>query len=239
MISINQADTLYSQLYHQIVGQIRNGNLANGAKLPPERELCSIYQVSRMTVRQAMERLERDGYVTRRQGRGTFVQANRVERKMNRLYRLRDELASQGLKQEICILNWGSIQADGLIAENLRLPDLTMVYRLTRLFLADGKPLTVETSYLPISLFSQPFDLTLLSENGLYATLKQFGFPPTRATERLRIVLADKETAALLKRTPGDPCMHIARSTESNGLMVEYTTNLIPGDLFTYSIDLI
>lgn len=239
MVSERQADTLYNQLYHKIVTQIRNGALVNGTKLPPERELCSIYQVSRITVRQAMERLARDGYVSRCQGRGTFVLASRIEHKMNRLYRLRDELASQGMKQAVRILDWRAIQADGLIAENLHLPDLTTVYRLTRLFLVDDKPLTVETSYIPTSLFSQPLDPALLSENGLYATLKQFGFPPTRATEQLRIILADKETAALLHRMQGDPCMHIARSTESNGQMVEYTINLIPGDLFTYSVDLI
>ena len=155
-----------------------------------------------------MERLARDGYVSRRQGRGTFVQASRVEHKMNRLYRLRDELASQGLKQDIRILDWRAIQADGLIAENLRLPDLTTVYRLTRLFLVDGKPLTVETSYFPTSLFSQPLDPALLSENGLYATLTQFGFPPTRATEKLRIILADKETAACcIARRATPACM--------------------------------
>lgn len=239
MGSENQADTLYNQLYHKIVDQIRNGVLVNGTRLPPERELCSVYQVSRITVRRAMERLARDGYVSRRQGRGTFILASRLEHKMNRLYRLRDELASQGMKQDIRILDWVSIQADGLIAENLHLPDLTSVYRLTRLFLIDDKPLTVETSYLPTRLFSQPFNPALLSENGLYATLKQFGFPPTRATEQLRIILADKETAALLHRTQGEPCMLIARSTESNGQMVEYTTNIIPGDLFTYSVDLI
>ncbi|HBP37291.1 MAG TPA: hypothetical protein DD640_00805 [Clostridiales bacterium] len=239
MLAANQSDTLYNQLYRTIVDQIRRGVLAAGVKLPPERELCLIYQVSRITVRQAMERLERDGFVSRRQGRGTFVQAGLVGPKTNRLYRLRDELASQGLKQDIRILNWGTVQADGLIAESLHLPDLAMVYRLMRLFLADEKPLTVETSYLPAAIFLRLPDLKQLTKNGLYATLEQLGYPPTRATERLRIVMADRETAAWLNRPQGCPCMHIARSTESNGQMVEYSTNIIPGDLFTYSVDLI
>ena len=239
MLGADQADTLYNQLYHTIVDQIRRGALAAGAKLPPEREMCLIYQVSRITVRQAMARLERDGYVSRRQGRGTFIQARIVEPKTNRLYRLREELASQGLKQDIRILNWGTVPADGLIAENLHLPDLAMVYRLMRLFLADDKPLTVETSYLPATVFPRPPDLKQLTEKGLYATLEQLGYPPTRAFERLRIVLADRETAAWLNRPQGCPCMHIARSTESSGQRVEYSTNIIPGDLFTYSVDLI
>jgi GntR family transcriptional regulator len=236
---VKNQDTLYDQVYHTIVSQIRDGSLANGSKLPTERAMCDLYQVSRMTIRQALACLERDGYISRRQGKGTFVQAGRIEQRLNRLYRLRDAFSGKGMRQEQRIMSWGLCQADGLVAENMRLSDRAPIYRLVRMILADGKPLAVETSYLPAALFKREPSLDSLAHTGLYATLDQYGLSPTRATEKLRAVQTDKETAVLLQRPQSDPFLQVTRLSEANGIIVEYTISIIRSDLFEYSIELL
>jgi GntR family transcriptional regulator len=232
-------DTLYDQVYHTIVGQIRDGSLPPGSKLPTERAMCDLYQVSRITIRQALASLERDGYIRRRQGKGTFVQAGRIEQQLNKLYRLREAFSGKGMRQEQRILSWGLCQADGLIAENMRLSDRAPIYRLSRLILADGKPLAVETSYLPAVLFKQEPALDMMAHSGLYATLEQCGLLPTRATEKLRAVQTDKKTAALLQRQQSEPFLQVTRLSEANGIIVEYTISIIRSDLFEYSVELL
>ena len=73
MIAKDNRTPLYYQLMDIIVEQIETGNLQEHDKLPSERELCEIHDVSRTTVRQTMQELEKEGYIYKKHGKGSFV----------------------------------------------------------------------------------------------------------------------------------------------------------------------
>ena len=77
---------LYMQLKEKIVEKIHTGQWVAGSKIPTEHQLCQEYQLSRITVRQALESLANDGYIVRQQGRGTFVSSPKIDTKLSTFY---------------------------------------------------------------------------------------------------------------------------------------------------------
>jgi len=98
--------TAYYQLQQRLKKKILYKELVKGEKLPPEFELCKIYNVSRITVRRALELLEKEGYVERLQGKGTYVTMPKIEQQMASFYSLSDTFEKMGMKPSNHITNF-------------------------------------------------------------------------------------------------------------------------------------
>ena len=84
--------SLYYQLKEEMKEKIKAGEWPAEFKIPPERELCSIYGVSRITVRQALEDIKREGYIYSKQGRGTFVTRPKIELDLEKFYSFSEDM---------------------------------------------------------------------------------------------------------------------------------------------------
>lgn len=143
---------LYMQLKEKIVEKIHTGQWVAGSKIPTEHQLCQEYQLSRITVRQALESLANDGYIVRQQGRGTFVSSPKIDTKLSTFYSFSQELQRHGFKQHDIILDFRKLEADDNTASHLGVLSFCPVFAVERLRLIDDTPYVYETSYIPVHL---------------------------------------------------------------------------------------
>src|ERR1700759_3122615 len=127
-------------------------SLNPGSPVPPERELARDYGTSRTTVRQALAELVVEGRLLRRQGKGTFVAKPKVAQSLE-LASYTEGMRAHGLHPQTRILEIGYMAADEDLATRLGLPAGARTLRIHRLRLADGEPMSVDTSHLPARRF--------------------------------------------------------------------------------------
>ncbi|WP_346907730.1 GntR family transcriptional regulator [Faecalicatena orotica] len=227
----------YSQLYEILLGKITSGIWKPNDKMPTERELCERYNVSRITVRDTLDRLSKDGYIYRKQGKGTFVAVRQIEQKLTKFYTLREEFESKGIEHTNKILSFKTVKALGKVKDNLCLEYEEPVYELIRCLYADKVPYAIEVSYIPSLLYPE-MTRELISEKGLYGSMQYFNIIPEHATENLRAVKLSKEDALTLGVKKQDTAIRIERTTYSYDSIIEYTIATIKGNFFYYTVEL-
>ena len=148
------ADFVYRTVMHDIKQNILD-NKYEGMRLPDERSLAEHYQVSRSSMKRAMELLSQQGIVFKKRGSGTFI--NPLYLKNQSLFRyegsnlgLTDSLKVPGKKQSIKLLDYNVIKAPEAIRQDLFLNEDDFVYEFKRLRFLDEQPFLIETGYLPI-----------------------------------------------------------------------------------------
>ncbi|MDZ5474124.1 GntR family transcriptional regulator [Bacillus sp. 31A1R] len=152
MIDKNSPVPIYHQLEEQIKSQIENGSLEADELIPSEREYAERYQISRMTVRHAINNLVKDGFLHRQKGKGTYVSKQKVEQKLQGLTSFTEDMLERGMTPSSRLLSFEIIPASQPIAHRLGLKENTPVYEIRRIRLADHVPMAVETTYLPANL---------------------------------------------------------------------------------------
>src|SRR5438132_6910003 len=173
--------------YHRIAEalreQIRVGELASGARLDNQRQLEESFGVTLMTLRQALELLEREHLITRRHGLGTFVAAPSIDYDILQLRRFAGDLSAKGEHVATRLLGTRFAAADRRVAEALRLAGRPRVLVLERLRLVDEHPMSLQRSFLPSPLGDEVIraDLALTP---LHQVLEfKLGVVITRASE--------------------------------------------------------
>ena len=143
---------LYYQLVEQIREQIRGGELRPGDQLPPERVLSEQHGISRMTVRQAVASLVREGALVARHGLGTFVAEPKLTYDALHLLGFTEEVIRRGGTAVSQVIEQGRIVPPPRVAEILGLAAGAEAVRIVRLRLAGDTPLLLETTYVPSGL---------------------------------------------------------------------------------------
>ncbi len=227
---------LYCQLADIIKEKIETREWEEHKRLPPERLLCELYGVSRATVRQAMQELEVNGYIYKVQGRGTFVKPAKIKQDLLGFYSFTEEMRKLGKKPSSRVKDFTVENSTEKIAKKMNLKPGEKVYKFTRLRLADGEPMMLETTYIPHDKFPG-ITGEKLENNPLYEVLSnEHGLSLTMAEERFFPVLTRENEAELLQNLPHSPSMMIERLTYSGDLLVEYTVGIARGDKFEYRV---
>jgi GntR family transcriptional regulator len=224
---------LHVSIGEQIAAAIASGELPAGTRLPPERHLADSLGVSRMTVRQALGALERDGLVRRVVGRsgGTFVCEASTERHVTEATGgLSAQLRRQGFAGGTELISVDVVPVRRRAASALELARGERVIVIVRLRLAAGKPLAIERSTLPAALFPDLEDMDL--GGSLYDLMQEgFGRRPVRTIERLETVEARPADARALGVRRGAPILLVERvGYASNGVPVEFARDRFRGD---------
>lgn len=236
MIDKNNRMPLYSQLMDLILSQIENGNYKSDDQLPSERELCDTYEISRSTVRQAIQELEKEDYIYRLQGKGTFISPERFKQNLLNFYSFTEEMKKIGKIPKSKVLNFEIINCDDKVGKKIGLDVGHRVYKFTRLRIADDEPMMVETSYVPFNKFPK-ITKEQLEKEALYDVFNNiYNINITSAKEIFKSVLTREKEGLILEYNPGMPSMMIERTTYSNNTIIEYTKSIARGDRFEYSI---
>ena len=220
---------LYQQLAETIKSDILNGKYASGSKIPSENELASIYDVSRVTVRGALDELSTEGYINKVHGKGTFVSGRRITRNIAKGVSFSEMIRLNGMTPSSRIVKCSYEPANEADIKELGLSPDSEIIVLERVRLADDIPVSLDTvRMIPKFEFIMSYDLTkvslmnILKENGIYAVT------PDRI---VKLVYATKENARYLGVEPGHPLLSIYHITyDQDGLPIDRTTQLIIGD---------
>ena len=225
---------LHEQLYEILRSSIQRGEWAVGEMIPTEPELIEQYQVSRITVRQALNRLVNEGLIYRQQGRGTFVAEPTLEQGLTRIISFTEDMRQRGLAPGTRVLFEGLIPAPEDIAEQLQVKPGEELARLERLRLANQKPMSIEESYLVHRYCPAVLEYDY-SETPLREILqRQYDIRIARARQTIRAVVATPEQARLLGIDQPASLLFVERvSYSQHNLPVEFLRIHYRGDRYT------
>lgn len=238
MLKINKDSRLplYYQLSDAIKDKIESGGWEAHTQLPSERELCEIYGVSRATVRQAMQELEVNGYIYKVQGKGTFVNPQKIKQDLLKFYSFTEEMKKLGKTPTSSVIDFSVVNCNEKVAKKMRMTMADSVYKFTRLRLADNEPMMLEMTYVPCHRFPG-ITKRMLEARPLYDILtKEHEAKLTMAEEIFTPVLVRENEAELLKYLSQSPGMMIERLTYEDNTIIEYTVGIARGDKFEYRV---
>lgn len=228
---------LYYQLKEEVRRKILVGEWKEGSKLPSEAEICRMFEVSNITVRKAIDELQKENYLVKKQGRGTFVQNRSIGQKLHKFYSFSEELAAQGVKETAKLIVFQEIIPEASIRDGLQLEADEKVFWIKRIRYMDDKAYIIEQSYIPVK-FVPELTGELVANNGLYKTLRMFHVFPERAVETFSAVNLSKEDAKDMGLRVNDAAINLIRITYSSADIIEYCQSVVNGEVFHYTVEL-
>lgn len=221
--------------YHQIEsilrGKITSGELPEGSRLPPEDDLASSYRVSRATVRQALQNLERDGLVRREQGRGTFVSAPTRNVAQLKMTCLLEDLIALGIPAKTLVLESGYLPAPRTIAEALRLRPGAEIFSFLRVVQVKNAAFSATRIYLPAWIGTKLRKDDLTAQHLLRTLARRCSVQAEEAEQCLEAITADADQARLLGVAAGSALLSVTRTSSArSGQPVERSTTLYRSD---------
>jgi GntR family transcriptional regulator len=210
MINKNSPIPIYHQLEEFIKQQIDQGDLKEEEAIPSEREFAERFQISRMTVRQAINNLVMDGLLKRQKGRGTFVNKKKVEQELQGMTSFTEDMVSRGMQPSSNLLSFQMIPAGKKTSLDLKIAENDLVYKIKRIRLADNAPMALETAYIPVEIVP---GLTEENSNlSLYQYIEDhLSLSISEAKQEIEASIASSQEAEPLGIEEGDPILLIVR----------------------------
>lgn len=225
---------LWSQLYDILEIRILNGDYKEGENLPSEMVLMEEFGVSRITVRQAMDKLMNAKLIDRKRGKGTVVlkrENNVTTSFQSSFYGLEER--NHINDRRIISLEYVKPPID--VAYYFNIPVSKKVLKLVRQTYIDDKPIThYETYFNPVVLLDVNSDFHI----SMYDTLEQVGFPITHVKEKITATLMTPQDQVIFKNTNQSAIMNRIRMGSSNNIPVEYTVSKYVASGYELTIDL-
>jgi len=210
---------LYRQLVTDFVRRIESGDLKPGERIPSERDLAQALKLSRITVQQALNTLERLGLVYREQGRGTFVAEPKLHR-VKGFGSFTEYVERQGKIPTSRIVTQELVDPTENLRHLLKLQPDEQVLHLVRIRLADDAPLAIQCAYLPHSLCPGLEQEDLLSHS-LYSLLRaKYSIYPTWTEPQICASTASETEADLLGLEPDAPVLVVDSLTYTDSFEI-------------------
>lgn len=227
-----QREPKYWGLKRHLLDLLRS--LPPGSPIPTERSLAAEFDVSRTTVRQALAELTVEGRLLRVQGKGTFAAEPKVAQRLQ-LSSYTEDMRAQGRQPSSRLLEISEEPADTELSRLLGIRSGAKVLRLHRLRLADGEPMAIETTHLPLARF-RGLRRYVTSGGSLYQVLlERFGVEMGHAEETIETALASPAEAELLGADIGLPMLLLSRhSFDADGKPVEWVRSVYRGDRYKF-----
>jgi GntR family transcriptional regulator len=228
----------YIQIHEQLRVLIETGKLRTGEQLPTEAELREQLGVSRMTVRQALAELVKDGLIYRRRAKGSFVARSRREVPFaaDGLRSFTEEAEAYGQRLETRVLTQDVVPAAGRAAQQLHVPPGTRVVVLRRLRVVDGEPIATEVSHFPYDRFPLLASADLTNRSVYHLLEDHYGSLPQEAVDSFAAGPPTVAEAKALGLDAAAPVWHFQRTAyDGNGCAVEYTEATFRLDRFRYT----
>lgn len=234
MASVDVSSPLpkYYQLKEIVRGMIEAEELKEGELIPPERELCERYGVSRMTARQAIVELVNEGLLYREQGRGTFVAGKKVKQEAEWLASFTEDMARRGMEATSRIVAAEVIEAGPVVSRALGVGETQELVRIQRVRNADKEPMALETSHLLYEVAGDLLDLDL-SVHSIYGALRERGVGISWAEQSYEATVINEFEAEHLGLLAGAPALLLERVTyDAKDRAFEYVKSTYRGDRY-------
>lgn len=226
---------LYQQLAHSIKKAVDEQKLKENDKIPAENEFCKIYDLSRTTVRQALDILEKDGYIYKLRGKGSYVSTPKIYQNRSSFSKFYDDMRSLGKVPVSKIISLKIKVADAYVREKMQLEENEMLCQIKWIRYGNNEPLIYETINLNYKLVDG-IEMKELTDKKLYDILsEEYGIKMTHGKELFYPCKLDINEAKNLVLKENDLGMKVERVVFQGKDVVEYTTSTVRGDRFIYT----
>lgn len=225
---------IYIQIHNKIRKMIEEGKWQVGERIPSERDLAKTFEVSRMTLRQAVQTLVDEGILERRVGSGTYVSSQKVQEKMTGIQSFTETILSQGKTPTSKTVSYHVKPASVSEAEHLNLQNETVVLRMERVRFADDVPICFEVATIPYHLVESLGKKEITSS--LYRTLEEKkDIHVGKAEQTISAMLASERTAEHLNIKRGEAILRLKQITYSkDNRPFEYVRTQYVADRFEF-----
>lgn len=237
MLDPNSSTPLYVQLSDQFRQMIETGELKTGDRFPAELDLVKQLGVARITVRHAIDELVQDGLLVRRQGKGTFVAAPKIERHLVDVAGFTARMRARGVQVTSRVLDSAVIAATPKLANHLAIAPGDAVLQIRRVRYTNGDPAAVETSFLALDR-CPGIDQMDFSQQSLYEVLEtQYGMRAATSRKTLEYTQANSLESNVLQIPAGAPLFLLAATVYTGeGVPLEFAKILLRGDRVRFQI---
>lgn len=228
-------EPIYKQIESHIKNLIQSKTLKQGELIPSEKQLSEEFNVTRMTVRSALNNLVKDGYITRQRGVGSIVLANKVYDNISAVSGFTKEMENKGYKVSNILEELNVIEADEELMNKLNLTEKENVWEIKRIRLANDKKISYMETYMPVKLF--PNLKKSHCEGSLYNYVEEVcGYKIAISEREVSSVLANDELANLLDLTKPEALLYISQVCKlHNSDVFEYSHTYHYGYTLTLS----
>lgn len=244
-ISLNTNKSLYMQIKDSIKEQIRKGDLKAGDRVPSERELCQMFGVSRITVRQAINEAVQEGLLYTIQGKGTFIvdtNGQKINQGLVKITSFSETMQNRGINAKTKLLSHSVQQADFGLSKILNIDITNEVLSLYTLGMGNEQIMVLYESYFELSLGKKILEsaLNMVEKEAPFSSTDLYtrtGIRPSHVDQTFEAVTADEEMAALMNIQRGHPLFLISSiiyDGDSNPL--EYRKSFYRADKYKFHI---
>ncbi len=238
VINKNSPIPIYYQLEEIIKKKIQLEELQPGDVLPSEREYAEAYNISRMTVRQAINNMVNEGLLYRQKGRGTFIADQKFEQDLSGLTSFSEDMKKRHHMPSNQLISIQLINTTPLINNKLNLAAGDFIYEIKRLRLADDEPIALETIYTP-KKFVGEIDKAQVTQSFYDYIENQLKLKIVHGLQTIEAALANKDEIKYLNIKKGDPILLMQRTsylTDQEDTPIEYVKSAYRADKYKFNM---
>jgi GntR family transcriptional regulator, N-acetylglucosamine utilization regulator len=226
-------EPVYLQIAAALRHLLRTGRVAPGAALPPEHALAKRFGVSRMTMRQANDVLEREGLIERQRGRGTFAVQNRLVKQEQETRSFSEEIRRRGGVPSSRLVSFKTIEAPAGVAADFGIAAGDPIYVIDRVRLADNVPMALESVQIPV-VRCPNLERFNIVDHSLYQIFEEnYGIELARSEEEISAVPPNRNHRKMLQLPAAAAVLLVKRKTyTTDGKLFELATDAYRGDLY-------
>lgn len=214
---MEQQASKHEHVKQRLQNEITGGYYETGDKLPSEKRLCEYFDVSRVTVRHALQNLENEGLITRKQGVGAFVSDKNLKKNLVKLTDFSEDMKQAGLKSSSRLISIKKVDPIKEVNEILDIrPDMKLI-QVDRVRLGSGNPIAFDITWLPPGYGQLLFDEDLTTQTIYDVIEEKYEIPILGGSYRITAVSTDEYVAEHLNLTEGDALLEIDRCSRTTG----------------------
>ncbi len=224
---------IFQRIKDYLIAQIANGTWKEGDVIPSEQALVKQFGVSRMTVNRAVRELTAEQLLTRRQGSGTYVAAQKVQATLLEIRSIADEIRARGHAHRSSLQQLERVKASELLARQFDLPVGHLLFHSVIVHFENGIPIQVEDRWanplLAPDYMEQDYATITPNEYLMRAA------PLQDASYSIEALAAPRDIAEMLAIDTRQPCLVLRRQTRSNGQVASLATMWHPGQRYQFA----
>lgn len=238
-LMINNSVPRHQQIADHLRSDIKKNEFLPGDKLPSEKRLCDYFNVSRITVRQALTALENEGLIFKKQGLGAFVSEQKDTQTLVQLTDFSEDMRRAGFTSSSKLIRFKKVAAEVEINTILEIPPTSPLIRVDRVRLGNGKPVAFDITWLPGS-YGQLLLGEDLTNKTIYEILEDtYAIPISAGRYKFTATNADEYIAKHLDIEKGSPVFEIDRCSRTvAGKKVYFQKRYNNPEYITYEIEL-
>jgi GntR family transcriptional regulator len=227
---------MYSQIREIIRRRVLDGTYAPHSQVPSESQMMEAFGVSRITVRQALADLQREGLIFKVAGKGSFVAKPKAFQSLSRLQGFGEAMSSAGYETFSQVLSTKRVKASEVVARRLQLKPGSVVFEIQRLRHLNREPISVDVSYFRLPLGERLAREDLPARDIFVILENDYGMHLTHAELQIEAISADETLARHLRTAEASPVLRIERLTHADEQPVDFEFLYYRGDAFQYRL---